>query len=323
MFDDRVEDFGRTRLFEQQRSRLRGIAYRMLGALGDAEDIVQEAFLRWHAADAAAIRSAEAWLVATTTRLAIDRLRSAAAERRAYVGQWLPEPWPGDVDDGVAPDRRLERTADLSVAFLLLLERLTPEERAAFLLREVFEVAYAEIADSLGRSEPACRQLVHRARARLRAGRPRLISSRAEHRRLLERLLQAIEVGDQDRLLALLAPDAALISDGGGKVLSARNVIQGADRVARFLLGVARKTPTLSHEIVLINGTAGVVRREGDEVHSTLSIACDASAVHAVYVMRNPDKLRRIGAAPQAARALCCHNRPVSSVFAREDASSR
>jgi RNA polymerase sigma-70 factor (ECF subfamily) len=176
----------------------------MLGSLGDAEDIVQEVYLRWHRTDGAAIRTAEAWLVATTTRLAIDRLRTAAAERRAYLGPWLPEPWPGEADD-LAPDRRLERAADLSVAFLLLLERLTPEERAAFLLREVFEVAYAEIADSLGRSEPACRQLVHRARARLRAGRPRLISSRDEHRRLLERLLQAIEVGDQDRLLALLA----------------------------------------------------------------------------------------------------------------------
>jgi RNA polymerase sigma-70 factor (ECF subfamily) len=299
MLDDRAEDRERTRMFERLRARLRGIAYRILGSVGDAEDIVQEAFLRWHAADVATIRSAEAWLVATTTRLAIDRLRAAAAERRAYVGQWLPEPWSGEVDDGVAPDRRLERAADLSVAFLLLLERLTPEERAAFLLREVFEVAYAEIADSLGRSEPACRQLVHRARARLRAGRPKLIASRDQHRRLLERLLAAIEVGDQDRVLALLAPDAVLISDGGGRVLAARNVIRGADRVARFLVGVTRKQARpLSHQIALINGAAGVVRRQGGQVHSTLSIACDASAVHAVYVVLNPDKLQRIGADP-------------------------
>ena len=271
----------------------------MLGSLGDAEDIVQEALLRWHAADAAAIRSAEAWLVATTTRLAIDRLRTAAAERRAYAGPWLPEPWPGEVDD-VTPDRRLERAADLSVAFLLLLERLGPEERAAFLLREVFEVAYAEIAECRGRSEAACRQLVHRARARLRDGRPRWSAGRAEHRSLLARLLAAVEAGDQDRLLALLAPDAALISDGGGRVRAARNVIHGADRVARFLLGVTRKQAgPLRDQLVVINGAAGVLRRRGSEVHSTLSIASDASgAIHAVYVTLNPDKLRRIGAAP-------------------------
>jgi RNA polymerase sigma-70 factor, ECF subfamily len=163
--DRAVEGSTRVRLFEQQRRRLRGIAYRMLGSLGDAEDVVQEAYLRWHAVDLGTVRSAEAWLVATTTRLAVDRLRSLAAERRAYAGPWLPEPWQGEVDDGAAPDRRLERAADLSIASLLLLERLTPEERAAFVLREVFEVAYAEIAATLDLTEAACRQLVHRARA--------------------------------------------------------------------------------------------------------------------------------------------------------------
>jgi RNA polymerase sigma-70 factor (ECF subfamily) len=297
--DSRAADRERTRLFERQRPRLRGIAYRMLGSLGDAEDIVQEAFLRWHAAEAATIRSAEAWLVATTTRLAIDRLRAAAAERRAYVGPWLPEPWPGEADGGAAPDRRMERAADLSVAFLLLLERLTPEERAAFLLREVFEVGYGEIAESLGRSEAACRQLVHRARARLRRDRPRLVFSRDQHRHLLERLLAAIAAGDQTRLLALLAPDAALISDGGGKVLAARNVIRGPERVARFLIGVARKQAgRLSDRLALINGAPGVVRRRDGRIYATISLACDETAIHAVYVVLNPDKLGRIGAAP-------------------------
>jgi RNA polymerase sigma-70 factor, ECF subfamily len=199
VLDQEVDDRERIQLFEQHRARLRGIAYRMLGSLGDAEDVVQEAYLRWHGADLATIRSAEAWLVAATTRLAIDRLRAVAAERCTYVGPWLPEPWPGDLDDGAPPDRRLERSADLSVAFLLMLERLTPEERAAFVLREVFEVAYAEVAATLGRTEAACRQLVHRARARLRDGRARLIGSRDEHRRLLELLLAAIETADQDR----------------------------------------------------------------------------------------------------------------------------
>jgi RNA polymerase sigma-70 factor, ECF subfamily len=276
----------------------------MLGSLGDAEDIVQEALLRWHEADAATIRSAEAWLVATTTRLSIDRLRKAAAERRAYVGPWLPEPWPGDLDDGAPPERRLERSDDLSVAFLLMLERLTPEERAALLLRDVFDVVYAEIAETLlGRTEPACRQLVHRARARLR-GRPRGVSARDEHRGLLDRLLAAIEAGDQDRLLALLAPDAALISDGGGRVLAARNVIRGADRVARFLLGVARKEAgQLSDEIGLINGDPGVVRRRDGKVHSTISIAGDAGLVRAIYIVLNPDKLRRVDGVRRATAA--------------------
>jgi RNA polymerase sigma-70 factor (ECF subfamily) len=274
----------------------------MLGSLGDAEDIVQEAFLRWHEADAATIRSAEAWLVATTTRLSIDRLRKAAAERRAYVGPWLPEPWPGDLDDGAPPDRRLERSDDLSVAFLLMLERLRPEERAALLLHDVFDVGYAEIAETLGRTEPACRQLVHRARARLRGARPRGVSARDKHRGLLDRLLAAIEAGDQDRLLALLAPDATLISDGGGKVATARNVIRGADRVARLLLGLARKR-TLRHDITSINGDPGVVRRRAGKVHSALSIAADAGQIRAVYIVLNPDKLRSIGAVRQGTAA--------------------
>jgi RNA polymerase sigma-70 factor (ECF subfamily) len=296
VLDQEVEDRERIRLFEQHRARLRGIAYRMLGSLGDAEDVVQEAYLRWHGADLATIRSAEAWLVAATTRLAIDRLRAAAAERRAYVGQWLPEPWPGDLDDGAPPDRRLERTGDLSVAFLLLLERLTPEERAAFALRDVFEVSYAELADTLGRTEAACRQLVHRARSRLRARQARPIGSRDEHKRLLDRLLAAIEAADQDRLLGLLAPDAALISDGGGKVRAARNMIHGADRVARFLLGAARKQAPLAHGMALLNGEPAVVRWRDGKVHSTISIAGDAGLIRAVYILLNPDKLQRIGA---------------------------
>jgi RNA polymerase sigma-70 factor (ECF subfamily) len=289
-----VEDRTRVGLFEQHRRRLRALAYRMLGTVADAEDVVQEAYLRWHEVDVVTIRSAEAWLVAATTRLAIDRLRSVAAERRAYVGPWLPEPWLGAVDH--APDRRLERAADLSVAFLLLLERLTPEERAALILRDTFEVAYAEIAAALGRTEAACRQLVHRARARVRADRPRRVAGRGQHKRLLGRFLAAIAAGDRSRLLALLAPDAVLHSDGGGKVRAARNPIHGADRVARCLLGVARKQARpLTEEIGLINGVPGVVRWRDGQVHSTISIAHDGAAILGVYIVLNPDKLRHIG----------------------------
>ena len=295
--DPPLMEHERVRLFEQHRRRLRGLAYRMLGTVGDAEDVTQEAYLRWHRADLATIGSAEAWLVATTTRLAIDRLRAVAAERRAYAGPWLPAPWLDPVDDAAMPDRRLERAADLSVAFLLLLERLSPEERAAFLLREVFEVAYAEIAGTLGRTEAACRQLVHRARARLRAAAARPPADPHRHQALLDDFLAAIGAGDQNRLLALLAPDAVLMSDGGGKVLAARNPIAGAERIARFLLGLARKqAQPFDYEPITINGAPGVVRRHDGRVNSTLAIAGDGATIRAVYIVLNPDKLRHLGA---------------------------
>ena len=211
--------------FERSRGRLFGIAYRMLGSVEEAEDVVQESYLRWDRAEPVELRSPEAWLVAVTTRLAIDRLRRIASERRHYAGNWLPEPIATAPE---AADRGAEMASDLSMAFLLLLERLTAEERAALLLRDVFDTDYAEIGRILERSEAACRQLVHRARERVRGERRRVRVPAETHERLLERFLAALHADDPDAMLALVAEDATWTSDGGGKVAATRRVVRGA-----------------------------------------------------------------------------------------------
>lgn len=205
-----------TLAFDRHRPRLKGIAYRMLGSVAEAEDVVQDAWLRWNEAAHDALDSAEAWLVTVTTRIAIDRLRAVQAQRTHYVGTWLPEPV---VSDGPAtPEQLLGRAEDISIAFLTVLERLAPEARAAFLLREVFDVDYDEIAQTLGKSEAACRQLVHRAKAQVREdGRPKQAVSREIHLRLLGGFAEAAQRGDLHALKALLAEDVAIVSDGGGK----------------------------------------------------------------------------------------------------------
>ena len=283
--------------FEGLRPRLRGLAYRMLGSVGDAEDVVQDAYLRWHQTDGAAdgIRSPEAWLVTVVTRLCLDRLRARAAERAVYDGPWLPEPWPetADGDDGV-PGRRLERAADLSLAFLALLERLSPEERAAFLLREVFDVGYPEIARVLGKVEAACRQMVHRARERVRQDRPRHAVTEADRRRLVGQFLAAANAGDQAALLRILAPDAAYVTDGGGKVWALRRVVRGAERIARLLAGVARKRPGWVHELALVNGEAGYLTYEGGRLVGATAIDTDGERILAILRVLNPDKLHRL-----------------------------
>src|SRR5690348_8683877 len=192
--------------FERHRPRLFGIAYRMLGSRTDAEDVLQDAYLRWHRGTAEELRSAEAWLVTAVTRLCIDRLRAARTEREAYVGPWLPEPLIGDT--APTPDARAELSSSLSIAFLVVLEQLAPEERAAFLLHEVFDSDYAEIAEILGKSEAACRQIVSRARKRVRENRPRVKVTEVARQRLLDRFVNAVQTQDKDALLALFAQDA-------------------------------------------------------------------------------------------------------------------
>src|SRR3954471_20731960 len=206
----------------QYRPRLFGIAFRMLGDVQDAEDLVQEAMLRWQHADRASVRTPEAWLVAVITRLAIDRLRQAKTQRAAYPGPWLPEPV---AEERLSPEYRTELASDLSMAFLVLLERLAPEERAAFLLRDVFCCEYDEIARALGKSQAAARQTVHRARERVRADRPRFAAPPDAKERLLGRFVAALGNGDKDALLALFAKDITWTSDGGGKVNAARRVL--------------------------------------------------------------------------------------------------
>jgi len=301
-FDELEETGGpadRAALFERYRARLFGIAYRMLGTVDDANDLVQECYLRWHQADPVAIEAPEGWLVAVITRLAIDRSRRIDVERRSYVGQWLPEP----LTIGAPPptDRGAELASDLSLAFLVMLERLAPEERAAFLLREVLGVDYAELARVLGRSEAACRQMVHRARERVRSERPRFQVSPESKHALLERFVRALEHEDRDALLAIVAPDATFISDGGGRVRAARRIIQGAPRVVRMLLGIQRKWGDVRDTIAWLNGEPALVSHRGDQLVSTTSFDIDGDRIVGFYRVLNPEKLKGIQAAHASA----------------------
>lgn len=296
--DDRLARFNR------HRQRLYGIAYRMLGIRDDAEDMVQEAYLRWHRADAERVQSSEAWLVTVITRLCIDRLRAARTERETYIGPWLPEPLEGV--PAPPADARTELASDLSVAFLAVLERLAPEERAAFLLHEVFDGEYADIARILGKNEAACRQIVHRARQRVRRDRPRFKVSESARSRLLQRFLAALHAQDQQALLSLFAADATWTSDGGGKAKAARKVMQGADLIVRFALGVWRiYLSQMTHRLVPINGEPGLVTFAGRRPVSVMTIDTDGVRILAAFAILNPDKLK--GIAPDHFSGSGCH----------------
>jgi RNA polymerase sigma-70 factor, ECF subfamily len=286
----------RTAVFERSRPRLFGIAYRMLGSVEDGEDLVQEAALRWQQADVGAVREPEAWLVTVVTRLSIDRLRRARTEREAYVGQWLPEPLPTAAAG--KPDERVELASDLSMAFLVLLERLAPEERAALLLREVFDSEYAEIARVLGKSEAACRQMVHRARERVRREQPRFDVSPEVTERLLSRFLTALHAEDKEGVLALLSDDVTWTADGGGKVNVTTRVVRGARRIARMAVVFQHKLwrDGLTHRLTWLNGEPTWVSCRDDRVYSTTSLLTDGSRIRAVYRVLNPDKLRHVAA---------------------------
>ncbi len=280
-------------IFESLRPRLFGLGYRMLGIRADAEDVVQEAWMRWQAAEKSALRSAEAWLVTVTTRLAIDRLRAARAEREAYVGSWLPEPLVAE--DERTPEAAIEHADDISLAFLLMLERLAPEERAAFLLRQVFDYDYPEIASILGKSEAALRQAVHRARERLRADEPRFHVPAETHRRLLERFVEAARSGKRDAIRALLDENARVIGDGGGKVPTVAGGMYGADRVTNLYWALALKYgQRLDYRIATVNGEPGLLRFIDGALESAQAVATDGARIGAFYVVRNPDKLARI-----------------------------
>jgi RNA polymerase sigma-70 factor (ECF subfamily) len=279
--------------FERQRSRLFGIAYRMLGTRSDAEDVVQDTYLRWHQADATEIRSAEAWLTTVTTRLCIDRLRAATLERSRYVGPWLPEPIVAAPTP--SPEDQLELSASLSVAFLTILERLSPEERAGFLLREVFDCPYPEIARILGKREAACRQMIHRARERVRSEQPRFEVDPQEHRRLLDQFSAALHAGDEAALYALFAEDAVLTSDGGGKAPAATRTVTGNDRIARLFAGVAHKSQgRISFTAASVNGEPGLVLGFDGRWVSVMTIQAAGGRIRALYHVMNPDKLRSL-----------------------------
>ena len=276
--DDRLD------AFREHRPLLFSIAYRMLGSAADAEDVVQDAYLRWQDADPAAVRSPRDFLSTVVTRLAVDHLRSARVRREVYVGPWLPEPLVGlDERDPLAAADRAE---SISTAFLLLLERLTPTQRAAFLLREVFGYDYPEIARVLEASEASCRQLVLRAQQQIAAGRPRFAPDPGD---LARRFLDACATGDLDELLALLAGDAVAWADGGGKFSAARRPILGADRVARFLAAVVGKWRAAGEvRVAPVSGGTGLLLHAGGRLRGVITVAAAGGRVRSVFVVVNP-----------------------------------
>lgn len=275
--------------FERYRPLLFGIAYRMLGSAMEAEDMVQEAFLRYQQADL--VEAPKAYLSKTVTNLCLDFMKSAATQREMYVGPWLPEPLP--TPDAIAESERMLES--ISMAFLLVMERLSPLERAVFLLREVFDYEYAEIADILGKEESACRQLLHRAKTQISAHRPRFRASPEAHREILGKFILAMTTGDLEGLTHLLASDAIAYSDGGGKVRAATKPIYGRDAVARFMIGLSRfSTPGMVPELRMLNGQPAVIVREGVIVHLALMLDVEQDQVGTVRIVVNPDKLKRL-----------------------------
>lgn len=283
------------------RRKLVGLAYRMLGSRADAEDVLQDAYIRFAAADRAEIRSVEAFLVTTVTRLCLDRLKSARAKREVYVGTWLPEPV-ADAD-ALSPDSALELADDLSFALLLTLDRLTPAERAAFLLHDVFDASYADISATLGKSEAACRQLAARARKAVRGARGAPRARPEEHEILLKQFLAAAASGETGGLRALLAEDAIAYADGGGVKIAALNPIVGEERIARFFIGLTQKFSASGRRIDFtpadVNGAPGLVMSVDGEVDQTISIDVRDGLIHALYVVRNPQKLGAFSSRPR------------------------
>jgi RNA polymerase sigma-70 factor, ECF subfamily len=293
---DLASPAARAAVFEENRRRLFGMAYRMLGVASDAEDLVQETYLRWHQADVSNVRTPEAWLLTVISRMSIDRLRHLSTERAAYSGNWLAEPISSEPD--ADPEAYSAQNDDLSLAFLRLLDRLAPEERAAFLLREVFEQDYSSIAESLDKSEGATRQLVHRAEQRVRGDKTRFQVAPETHARLVEAFLGALRRGDQAALLGLLASDVRSVADGGGKVAASPYPLEGAERIAHLLLTLQRKFRSQHpHRIAPINGQPAVVYYTDDgSVQGVTTLETDGTRVIGLYTVVNPDKLKRVAA---------------------------
>lgn len=282
--------------FQDQRPTLFGIAYRMLGSVAEAEDMLQETYLRWQRQDLAQIHSPRAWLTSTLTRLCIDHLRSARHQREQYVGVWLPEPLvQTPVSDHA--DRMTALADSLSTAFLILLETLGPDERAIYLLHEVFEYDYAEISRIVDKSEAACRKTVQRARERLSLRRPRFPSDPQQHEQIVREFMEACREGQMDRLLSLLGENVTLYSDGGGHVAAAPRPIHGCPKVARFLIGVYKTSRSGGQlRFTILNGHIGVLRYWEGQLVQTTSVEITEGRVQKIYVMRNPHKLRHLAA---------------------------
>ena len=275
--------------FERHRAYLTGVAYRMLGTLADAEDAVQETYLRFARTDATGLRDMQSWLTTTVARICLDELGSARARRESYVGPWLPEPM---VHSG--PEDRVTLDESVSMAMLVLLESLSPAERTAFILREVMSLSYGEVASTVGRAEAACRQLVARARAHVRAHAPRFTVDRDQHTGAVRTFLAACVHGRVDELVRVLDPDVVLRSDGGGRVAGvARHPVTGADRVARLLIAIAGRQP-FTGDLRSVNGSAGLVFQTGEEVVGVMGFTVAAGRITRIDFVLNPEKLLRV-----------------------------
>jgi len=285
-------------VFNTDRPLLFSIAYRMLGSASDAEDVLQDAWIRFRGVDKSTIRSARAFATTIVTRLCLDRLKSAQTTREKYIGPWLPEPvLTSEVE---SPDTRLQRAESVTLAFLVLLEKLSPEERAVFLLKDIFEYDHSEIAAILGTTTENSRQLLHRAKARLAENRPRLTGTAQSRREVAERFARAFSSGDGLELTALLAKDVSMWSDGGGKASAARHPLVGRDQVLNFLTGLHRTaeaaglTRDVSLRIEDVNSEPALVIRVGVRLESIFVFSIDDDTVSAIRVVRNPEKLARI-----------------------------
>jgi RNA polymerase sigma-70 factor (ECF subfamily) len=283
--------------FETYRTYLFSIAYRMLGSAMDAEDMVQETYLRYQAREPATIHSLKAYLTTILTRLCMDQLQLARRKRELYVGPWLPEPiLTAETPEAADPEKRVEMEESISLAFLVLLEQLQPFERAVFLLRESFGYEFAEIASTLAKSEAACRRSFSRAKQHLREHRPRFAASRETHRQLLNGYVQAVERGEMKALMSLLSEEVTLWADAGGKrKQAALRPIHGRDAVARFSVGTMRFLPEeYRMELAEVNGQPAVIIRAGGQVFSVVTIEVEAEHIRAIYVIANPEKLAHV-----------------------------
>jgi RNA polymerase sigma-70 factor (ECF subfamily) len=285
--------------FENYRPLMLSIAYRMLGSMADAEDIVQKAWLRYQAADREAIVSHKAFLSTIVTRLCLTHLESAQVRRESYIGPWLPEPVLTEADERFAPDHQTELHESLSLAFLTLLEDLNPVEQAVFLLREVFDYDYRQIADITGKEEAACRQLLSRAKKHIAENRPRFRPTPEAHRQLLNQFIQVAANGDMDGLLRMLNEDVVMWADGGGKSrVAITRPLYGREAVARFLMGSSRGArEPVQAEVLEVNGEPAIVVRGASGTHVVIFVSVDEKGISTIRGIGNPDKLRRLNQA--------------------------
>ncbi|MCB1121634.1 MAG: RNA polymerase sigma factor SigJ [Verrucomicrobiae bacterium] len=279
--------------FERHRQTLQGLAYRMLGSITEAQDVVQETYLRWNRQAGADIHSAKGWLIKTCSRLAMDQLKSARKKREVYRGPWLPEPYLEDPAE--PPDRKTEVDDSVSMALLVALEKLTPQERAAILLHDVFSYSFEEVGSILEKSPAACRKLASRARGSIQQDKPRFKPSEKEHRRLLESFFEAVYQGRINQLESLLSESVELHSDGGGKALAVGKILSGNTQVAKFFCGLARLLEkggsTFHMEMRRFNGLPGLLLFEENTLTTAISLKVEDGKIQGIYALRNPDKL--------------------------------